>query len=69
MIPTHVLVDEVDDILGGCAWEKDFGDSLRLQVADVFLRNNSSDHDQRVIHAILSQQIYDTRAEGVVGTR
>ena len=45
-----------------------FGDSLLLKLRQIFLRNDTADENQDVVHPFLAQQLNDTRAESVVRT-
>jgi hypothetical protein len=58
-VPLHgmrvALVDEIDDVLGGGAGEKDFGDSRLLQRGNVGSGNDSADQHRNIVHAFGAQ--------------
>lgn len=61
------LVDEVDDVLGGGAGEKDFGDAGFFQGGDVGAGDDAADEDGDVVHAFFVEEFHELRAERVVG--
>ena len=61
-----IFANELRDILSRCTGEKDFGDALLLKFGDVFLRNNSSQDYQSVLHSLFAQQRNDSRAQRVM---
>src|ERR1043166_4743026 len=61
-----VGLEKLDDVFGRGAGKKYFGNSLLFQFWQIFLRHDTADQDQAVIHALLTKQLDDARAESVV---
>ena len=61
-----VVLEELDDVFGGGAGEENFGDALFFKSRQVFLRNDTADKDQDVVHAFFTKQLDDAWAECVV---
>lgn len=61
-----VVLEELNDVFGGGAREENFGDALLLQSWQVFLRDDTADKDQNVVHALFSKQLDNAWAECVV---
>jgi hypothetical protein len=65
----EAFADEFNDVLGGGAGKKDFGDAGLLQSRDVGFGNDAADEDGDVGHALVVEKFHELRANGVVGTR
>ena len=62
-------MDEVYDVLGGSAGEKNFGDAGLFQDRDVGFGDDAADEHGDVIHAFFMEELHELRADGVMGTR
>ena len=62
----YAFVDEIDDVLGGGAGEKDFGDACFLEWRYVGFGDDAADEDGDVVHAFVAKQIHQLGANGVV---
>src|SRR5882757_5881632 len=62
-----LFVDEIDDILGGCSGEKNFGDARLFERGNVLAGNDAADQHGDVVHAFFAQEIHELRADSVVG--
>jgi len=62
----HALVDELDDVLGGGAGEKDFGDAGFFHGGNIGFGDDAADQYGDVAHAFGSQQGHQLWADGVV---
>jgi hypothetical protein len=60
------LVDEVDDVLGRSAWEKDFRDAGLFQGGNVGFGNDAADKDGDVVHAFFVEEFHELGADRVV---
>ena len=62
----YPLVDEIDDVLGGGAGEKDFGDAGLLEGGDVGFGDDAADEDGDVVHALVVEEFHQLGTDGVV---
>src|SRR5215813_6412489 len=60
------LVNELDNVLRGSAWEKDLGDAGLLEGGNVGFGNDAPDEDGDVVHAFFVKQFHKLGADGVV---
>jgi len=65
----NAFVDEVDDVLSGCAGQEDFSDPRSLEIGDVGFRDDAAEKHGHVVHAFFAEQIHQLRADSVVGAR
>ena len=61
-----VVLEELDDVFGRGAGQEDFSDTLLLESRQIFLRNDTANKDQDVVHALFPKQLDDAWAECVV---
>ena len=64
----YVVMKELDDVLSRSARQENFRHSLFLESRQIFLRNDTTDEHENVVHSFFTQQLDDARAEGVVST-
>src|SRR5690348_6974220 len=62
----EALANEVDDVLGGSAGKKNFGDANFFQRGDVGFRNDAADEDSDVVHPFFAEEFHEAGAESVV---
>jgi len=60
-------LNEVNDCLGGSAWQKDFGDTGLFEGGYVSFGDDTTDEDRDIVHAFFVKELHDLRADGVVG--
>src|SRR6267142_4551499 len=64
---SNTLVDEIDDVLRRGAGEKNLSDACFLEGGNVGFGDDAADENGDVVHAFVTEQIHELRADGVVG--
>ena len=59
-------MNEVDDVHGGSAGKKNFGDAGFFQRGDVRFGNDAADQHGDIVHPFLAKQFHQLRTERVV---
>jgi hypothetical protein len=59
-------LNEGNDVLGGAAGKKYFGDARFFEGDNVRLRNDAAEEDDDVVHAFFAQQFHELRADRIV---
>src|ERR1700682_528252 len=62
----YALLNELDNVLRGSAWEENFGDACFLESRNIRFGDDAAEKDGHVIHSFLVEQAHELRAEGVM---
>ena len=63
------FLNEIDDVLGGSAGKKDFGDAGLFQGGDVGFRDDAANQHRDIVHAFFAKQIHKLRANACCARR